>query len=97
MKSAIVLTTFVYFKVGDFNVKRWKAAYPQYSTENRFDRFKLQDGLYHVNAIEWAASAMEMSAIGGRNVAILAYKDFTKKCSSYETKRTKEKLHSTEL
>lgn len=36
--------------------------------------------MYHVNAIEWAASAMEMSAIGGRNVAILAFNDYKKKC-----------------
>lgn len=35
--------------------------------------------MYHVNAIEWVASAMEMSAIGGRNVAILAYNDFLQK------------------
>ncbi|XP_033222178.1 prenylcysteine oxidase 1-like isoform X2 [Belonocnema kinseyi] len=87
----------IFSQVGDFKVKSWKAAYPRYSTENRFDRFKLQEGLYHVNAIEWAASAMEMSAIGGRNVAILAYKDFTKKCSSYETERKTEKAHSSEL
>jgi len=40
------------------------------------NNFKLHDALYYVNAIEWAASAMEMSAIGGRNVAILAYNDF---------------------
>jgi len=42
------------------------------------DNFKLHNALYHVNAIEWAASAMEMSAIGGRNVAILAYNDLQK-------------------
>lgn len=59
--------------------KIWKA-YPRYKTEVRADTFKLHDALYHVNAIEWAASAMEMSAIGGRNVANLAYKDFAQKC-----------------
>jgi len=41
-----------------------------------FNNFKLHDALYYVNAIEWVASAMEMSAVGGRNVAILAYNDF---------------------
>lgn len=43
------------------------------------DNFKLHDALYHVNVIEWAASAMEMSAIAGRNVAILAYNDLLQK------------------
>ncbi|XP_054154930.1 prenylcysteine oxidase 1-like [Oppia nitens] len=33
-------------------------------------------GVYHLNAIEWAASAIEMSLIGGKNVALLAYNQF---------------------
>lgn len=53
------------------NVVDW-LAYPEYGTEAREDRFVLAPGLYHVNAIEWAASAMEMSLVGARNVAILA-------------------------
>ncbi|CAL1682199.1 unnamed protein product [Lasius platythorax] len=56
----------------------WKA-YPHYSTNVRLDKFKLHDAIYHVNAIEWAGSAMEMSAVAGRNVAILAYNDFVQK------------------
>jgi len=56
----------------------WKA-YPHYSTNVRLDKFKLHDAIYHVNAIEWAGSAMEMSAVAGRNVAILAYTDFVQK------------------
>lgn len=48
-------------------------------TNINFDKFKLHDALYHVNAIEWAASTMEMSAIAGRNVAILAHNNFLKK------------------
>ncbi|KYN10721.1 PREDICTED: prenylcysteine oxidase-like [Trachymyrmex cornetzi] len=56
----------------------WKA-YPRYSTKMNFDNFKLHDALYHVNAFEWAGSSMEMSAIAGRNVAILAYNDFLQK------------------
>ncbi|KAL2716889.1 prenylcysteine oxidase-like [Vespula squamosa] len=59
----------------------WKA-YPRYSTNVRLDKFKLYDGLYHINAIEWVASAMEMSAIGGRNVAILAYHEFLQRFSN---------------
>lgn len=58
----------------------WKA-YPHYSSTTNvlLGKFKLHDALYHVNAIEWAGSAMEMSAIAGRNVAILAYNDFAQK------------------
>lgn len=48
-----------------------------------FDSFKLHDALYHVNVIEWAASAMEMSAVAGRNVAILAYNDFLQKSRNF--------------
>lgn len=33
----------------------------------------LHDRLYFINAVEAAASAMEMSVIGARNVAILAF------------------------
>lgn len=78
----------------------WKA-YPHYSSSSRHDKFKLDDALYYVNAIEWAASAMEMSAIGGRNVAILAYNDYQQKCSSatINKRNVNEETfsHSTEL
>ncbi|KAL6257655.1 hypothetical protein P5V15_011233 [Pogonomyrmex californicus] len=54
----------------------WKVS-PRYSTNlNYNNNFKLHDALYYVNAIEWAANGMEMSAIAGRNVAILAHNDF---------------------
>ncbi|CAL7951839.1 unnamed protein product [Xylocopa violacea] len=64
----------------------WKA-YPEYSTEIREAKFKLHDALYHVNAIEWIASAMEMSAISGRNVALLAHNDFLTKFLFEESKQ----------
>lgn len=69
-----------YHKVTEKKEIAWKA-YPRYSdtTNVHFDKFKLHDALYHVNAIEWAGSAMEMSAIAGRNVAILAHDDFVQK------------------
>lgn len=46
-------------------------AYPHYTPPESFLRFELDDGVFYVNAIERAASAMEMSAIGGRNAALL--------------------------
>ncbi|XP_046816104.1 prenylcysteine oxidase-like isoform X1 [Vespa crabro] len=70
----------VFLNIEEVKEMIWKA-YPRYSTNVRLDKFKLYDGLYHVNAIEWAASAMEMSAIGGRNVAILAYDEFLQRFS----------------
>ncbi|XP_066933651.1 prenylcysteine oxidase 1-like isoform X2 [Clytia hemisphaerica] len=47
-------------------------AYPHYSPPEKFLPFELDEGVFYVNAIERAASAMEMSAIGGRNAALLA-------------------------
>uniref|UniRef100_A0A0P4WG59 Prenylcysteine lyase domain-containing protein n=1 Tax=Scylla olivacea TaxID=85551 RepID=A0A0P4WG59_SCYOL len=51
-------------------------AYPHYSTNQTLGDFELAPGLYHLNAIEWAGSAMEMSVIGAKNVALLAYKQW---------------------
>uniref|UniRef100_A0A9J8BJK6 Prenylcysteine oxidase 1 n=1 Tax=Cyprinus carpio carpio TaxID=630221 RepID=A0A9J8BJK6_CYPCA len=48
--------------------KRW-LAYPSYSPPHRrTPPFILHDRLYYLNAVEWAASAMEMSAISARNL-----------------------------
>ncbi|XP_053984035.1 prenylcysteine oxidase 1-like isoform X2 [Hylaeus anthracinus] len=63
-------------------------AYPEYSTEIHEAKFKLHNALYHVNAIEWAASAMEMSAISGKNIAILAHENFSQKCNFKRTQQT---------
>ncbi len=52
-------------------------AYPDYDVRQRASidglSFELHPGLYYINAIEWAASALEMSAVGAKNVANLAY------------------------
>lgn len=50
-------------------------AYPRYIVPYEPKSFSLAPRLYHVNAIEWAASAMEMSCIGAKNVALLIQKD----------------------
>ena len=56
-------------------VKDWMA-YPQYEPPEQFPSFILDNsGLFYINCIEKAASAMEMSAIGAKNVALLA-KDY---------------------
>ncbi len=47
-------------------------AYPKYSPPDEFPPFILDDGVFYINGVEKAASAMEMSAIGAKNVALLA-------------------------
>jgi len=47
-------------------------AYPSYSLKDDFSTFQLLPGLFYINRVEWAASAMEMSVIGAKNVANLA-------------------------
>nr|XP_006631780.1 PREDICTED: prenylcysteine oxidase-like [Lepisosteus oculatus] len=50
----------------------WQA-YPQYGSSQALPPLVLHDGLYYLNGIEWAASAMEMSAVAAKNIALLAY------------------------
>jgi Prenylcysteine lyase len=55
-------------------------AYPHYEWERSPDGpLELLPGLVHTNAIEWAASAMEMSAIAAKNAANLLAAHFDKK------------------
>ncbi|XP_010876056.2 prenylcysteine oxidase 1 [Esox lucius] len=52
---------------------KWQA-YPSYSAPSRAaPPFILHDRLYYLSPVEWAASAMEMSAISARNLALLAH------------------------
>lgn len=52
-------------------------AYPHYEWERSPDGpLQLLPGLVHTNAIEWAASAMEMSAISAKNAALLLSSHF---------------------
>ena len=47
-------------------------AYPEYTPPEEFPPFILDDGVFYINTIEKSASAMEMSAIGAKNAALLA-------------------------
>lgn len=58
-------------EIEDEQVFNWMA-YPQYNPPEQCPPFVLDDGLFYINGIEKAASAMEMSAIGAKNVSILA-------------------------
>lgn len=69
---------------------RW-LAYPAYSPPQRkTPPFILHKRLYYLNAVEWAASAMEMSAISARNLALLAYHRW----HNQDTKIDQEDLHT---
>lgn len=57
----------------DVVVKDWYA-YPVYSVDMPKVPFVIHDNLFYLNSIELAASAMEMSAISGRNIAKLVLK-----------------------
>jgi len=62
----------MFLKRIETHVTDW-LAYPHYTPPDTLGSFILHPGLYYTSSIEWAASAMEMSAIAGRNAAILAY------------------------
>lgn len=69
---------------------RW-LAYPTYSPPQRkTPPFILHKRLYYLNAVEWAASAMEMSAISARNLALLAHHRW----HNQESKIDQEDLHT---
>lgn len=66
-------------------------AYPSYRPPHRkTPPFILHNRLYYLNAVEWAASAMEMSAISARNVALLAHHRWHRQV----TKIDQEDLHT---
>lgn len=67
-------------------------AYPHYHSEQRTDEFVLHKHLFYINAIEWAASAMEMSVVGAKNVGLLSYKAWTGISEAEETENMKEEL-----
>ena len=59
-------------------VKKWDAAYPRFSPPEQLPPFRIAKGhnVYYLNALESAVSAMEISAIAGRNIALLIERDF---------------------
>ena len=60
---------------GEFEVvaQRTWPAYPAFDPPEDFARWRLADGLVYLNAIENAASAMEMSAIAGERRRVLVH------------------------
>ncbi|NP_001405355.1 prenylcysteine oxidase-like isoform 2 precursor [Mus musculus] len=50
----------------------WQA-HPLYGSRRTLPRFALHDQLFYLNALEWAASSVEVTAVAAKNVALLAY------------------------
>ena len=62
--------TAVFTSVLEVRQEDW-LAYPRYSIQDDLSGFEISSGLFYINRIEWAASAMEMSVIGSKNVVNL--------------------------
>jgi prenylcysteine oxidase/farnesylcysteine lyase len=73
-------------------VRRVFAAYPKYSVPAPRPAFKLADGLFHVNAVELLASAIEMSLIGGKNVALLAARHLVRSAAAEARRKGRDEL-----
>uniref|UniRef100_A0A1A8LYG1 Prenylcysteine oxidase 1 like n=1 Tax=Nothobranchius pienaari TaxID=704102 RepID=A0A1A8LYG1_9TELE len=58
-------------------VTEWQA-YPDYGSSQGLPPVELHPNLYYLNGIEWAGSAMEMSSVAAKNIALLAYHRWNK-------------------
>ncbi len=54
----------------------WEYAYPKSNPMKKFQPIVLNERLYYVNAVESAASTMEASVLGAKNIALLLKKSF---------------------
>ncbi|KAM9451059.1 prenylcysteine oxidase 1-like isoform 2-T2 [Clarias gariepinus] len=73
----------------------WKA-YPRYGSSQEKPPMILHDSLYYLNGIEWAASAMEMSSVSAKNIALLAYHRWSRQLEMIDQKDLMHKI-KTEL
>jgi prenylcysteine oxidase/farnesylcysteine lyase len=69
-------------------LQEWTGAYPKFDPPENFPKFELSTGLYYANALENAASAMEMAAISSKNVALLAAQYLSKKSKCSKERET---------
>lgn len=76
-------------------VTDWQA-YPQYGSTKRLPPIVLHDNMYYLNSIEWAASAMEMSSVAAKNIALLAYHRWNRELEMIDQKEFIHKI-KTEL
>ncbi|KAL4659768.1 prenylcysteine oxidase-like [Arapaima gigas] len=76
-------------------VTNWQA-YPHYGSMQGLPPVILHDHLYYLNSIEWAASAMEMSSVAAKNIALLAYHRWNRQLEMIDQKDLMHKI-KTEL
>jgi len=60
--------------VGQPRVQHWNFTFPEFEHSPTYQPIHIDDGIYYLNAIESVASAMEVSVVAGRNVALLINK-----------------------
>uniref|UniRef100_A0A8C5M7G7 Prenylcysteine oxidase 1 n=1 Tax=Leptobrachium leishanense TaxID=445787 RepID=A0A8C5M7G7_9ANUR len=75
------------------SVKNW-LAYPQYNPPEKMPPIILHDRIYYLNSIELAASAMEMSAISAKNIALLSHHRWYRKTDRIDQEDLTERLKS---
>ncbi|XP_072004955.1 prenylcysteine oxidase 1 [Engystomops pustulosus] len=74
-------------------VRNWMA-YPKYTPPEKMPPIILHRGIYYLNSIEMAASAMEMSAISAKNIALLSYHRWYGKDGQIDQENLVERLKS---
>ncbi|KAM8834775.1 prenylcysteine oxidase 1-like [Synchiropus picturatus] len=91
-KSQLKILFRSYYSV---QVTEWQA-YPSYRSSQRLPPVELHPNLYYLNGVEWAASAMEMSAVAAKNIALLAYHRWSRQTDMVDQKDLMHKI-KTEL
>lgn len=66
-------------------VTEW-LAYPRYGSSTGLPPVELHPNLYYLNGIEWAGSAMEMSSVAAKNIALLAYHHWNRQTDMVDQK-----------
>ncbi|XP_052444230.1 prenylcysteine oxidase-like [Carassius gibelio] len=71
-------------------------AYPHYGSTQGLPPVVLHENLYFLNGMEWAGSAMEMSSVAAKNIALLAYHRWNRQLEMIDQKDLMHKV-KTEL
>ncbi|KAG7516336.1 prenylcysteine oxidase-like [Solea senegalensis] len=63
----------------------WKSC-PRYGSSQDLSPLELHPNLYYLNEIEWAGTAMEMSSVAAKNIALLAYHRWNRQMDKVDQK-----------
>ncbi|XP_023654471.1 prenylcysteine oxidase 1-like [Paramormyrops kingsleyae] len=72
-------------------VRDWQA-YPHYGSTQGLPPVILHENLYYLNGMEWAGSAMEMSSVAAKNIALLAYHRWNRQLEMIDQKDLMHKI-----